>query len=83
MKDQKLKKTGTSNWQRTFAGGHENRDPSVTLIGVYISDDARSCVNDDCFDCRPFQIANFSQEKSPILEISHLLLLKGLHYVKN
>ena len=21
---------GTSDWQRTFAGGHENRDPSVT-----------------------------------------------------
>ena len=24
---------GTSNWQRTFAGGHENRDPSVTFNG--------------------------------------------------
>ena len=32
---------------------------------------------------RPFQITNFSQEKSPILEISHLLLLKVLHYMKN
>ena len=25
------KKTGTSEWQRTFAGGQKNRDPSVTL----------------------------------------------------
>ena len=54
---------GTSDWHRTFAGGHENRDPGVTLIGAYIGDDARSCVNDDCFTCRSFQIANFSQDK--------------------
>ena len=51
MNDQKQVETGTSDWQRTFAGGHENRDPSVILhIGAYISDDASLCVNDDCFD---------------------------------
>ena len=63
MNNQKQKKTGTSNWQRTFAGGHENRDPSVTLIGVYISDDARSCVNDGCFDLPAFSNRKFQSGK--------------------
>ena len=31
MNDQKQEETGTSDWQLTFAGGHKNRDPSVTL----------------------------------------------------
>ena len=57
--------------------------PVLPSIGVYIIDDARSCVNDDCFDLPAFSNRNFSQEKSPILEISHLLLLKGLYYMKN
>ena len=27
----KQKENGNSDWQRTFAGGHKNRDLSVTL----------------------------------------------------
>ena len=64
--------------------GMKIANPVLLSIGACISDDARSCVNDDnCFDLPAFQIANFSQEKSPILEISHLLLLKGLHCMEN
>ena len=47
---------GTSCSKRTFAGGHENRDPSV-------SDDAWSCVNDDCFDLPAFANRKFHSEK--------------------
>ena len=59
--------------------------PVLPSIGSYISDDrdARSCVNDDCFDLPAFTNRKFQSEKSLILEISHLLLLKGLHYIKN
>ena len=60
---------GTNDWQRTFAGGHENRDPSVTVKGSYTSIDARSCVNDDCFDLPTFANCKIQSEKSPILEI--------------
>ena len=75
----------TTNWQaeRTFAGGHENGNPSVTLLGSYISDDARPCVKDDCFDLPDFSNCKFQSEKSLILEISHLPMLKWLHYMKN
>ena len=55
--------TVTSHWQRTFTGGHENRDPSVTPIGSYISDEARSCVNDDCFDLPAFSNRKFQSGK--------------------
>ena len=66
-----------------FAGGHENCDPSVQpFIGSYISDDARSCVNDDCFDLPAFANRKFQSEKSPILEFLYLPLLKRLHYMK-
>ena len=32
-------------------------------IGVYIRDDARSCVNDDCFDLPAFSNRKFQSEK--------------------
>ena len=54
---------GTSDWQRTFAGGHKNRDPSVTLLGACISDDARSCVNDNCFDLPAISNRKFQSGK--------------------
>ena len=57
--------------------------PVLPSIGTYISDDARSCVNDDCFDLSAFSNRKFQSGKSLILEISHLLLLKGLHYMKS
>ena len=57
--------------------------PVLSSIGVYIRDDARSCVNDDCFDLPAFSNRKFQSEKSPTLEISHLLVLKRLHYMKN
>ena len=57
--------------------------PVLPFIGALISDDARLCVNDDCFDLPAFSNRKFQSGKSQILEISHLLLLKGLHYMKN
>ena len=52
--------------------------PVLPAIGSYISDDSRSCVNDDCFDLPAFTNRKYqSEKKSPILEIPHLLLLKG------
>ena len=58
--------------------------PVLPSIGSYISDDARPCVNDDCFDLTAFTYRKFQSQKKkrPILKISHLLLLKGLHYIK-
>ena len=43
--------------------GHENRDPSVTLLGACSSDDARSCVNDDCFDLPAISNRKFQSGK--------------------
>ena len=57
--------------------------PVLPSIGAYIGDDARSCVNDDCFDLPAFSNCKFQSGKSPILEISHLLLLKVLYCMKN
>ena len=57
--------------------------PVLPSIGACISDDARSCVNDDCFDLPAISNRKFQSGKSQIWEISHLLLLKGLHYMKN
>ena len=51
--------------------------PVLPSIGAYISDDARSCVNHDYFDLPTFFQ---SEKKSTILEISHLPMLKRLHY---
>ena len=56
--------------------------PVLPSIGVYISDDARSYVNDDCFDLPAFSNRKF-QEKCPILAISNLTPVKWLHYIKN
>ena len=33
--------------------------PVLPSIGAYISDDARSCVNDDCFDLPAFSNPKF------------------------
>ena len=49
-------------------------------IGSYISDDARSCVSDDWF--AGLYKSQISVRKSPILEISHLPVLKQLHFIK-
>ena len=57
--------------------------PVLPSIGAHISDDTRSCVNNDCFDLPAISNRKFQSGKSPILEILHLLLLKGLHYLKN
>ena len=54
---------GTSSGERTFAGGHENPDPSVTLLCSYTSDEAWSCVNDDCFDLPAFTKCKFQSGK--------------------
>ena len=51
--------------------------PVLPSVGSYIIDDARSCLNDDCFHLPAFRKTNL------ILDIPHLLLLKGLHYKKN
>ena len=37
--------------------------PVLLCIGAYISDDARSCVNDDCFDLPAFSNHKFQSEK--------------------
>ena len=37
--------------------------PVLNAIGVYIKDDARSCVNDDCFDLPSFSNRKFQSEK--------------------
>ena len=37
--------------------------PVVPSIGAYISDDARSCVNDDCFDLPAFSNRKFQSGK--------------------
>ena len=37
--------------------------PVLPTIGSYISDDARSCVNDDCFDLPAFSNRKFLSEK--------------------
>ena len=37
--------------------------PVLPSIGVYISDDARSCVNDDCFDLPAFSNCKFQSGK--------------------
>ena len=37
--------------------------PVLPSIGLYISDDARSCVNDDCFDLPAFANCKFQSEK--------------------
>ena len=62
--------------------GMKTAIPVLPSIGADISDDARSCVNDDCFDLLAFSNRKFQSGKRTILEISHLLLLKGLHYEK-
>ena len=78
------KKTGTSDWQRTFAGGHENRVPSVTLLlGACISDDARSCVNDDCFDLPAISNRKFeSGKKSDFGDFASSLAKRAALYEK-
>ena len=57
--------------------------PVLLSKGSCTSVDARSCVNDDCFDLPTFVNRKIQSEKSLILEISHLHLLKRLHYIKN
>ena len=58
--------------------------PVLPSEGSYTSKDARSCVNDDCFDLLTFaKSQNSVRKKSPILEILHLRLLKLLHCMKN
>ena len=57
--------------------------PVLSSMGSYTSDDTRSCVNDDCFDLPAFANPKFQSEKSPILAILNLLVLKQLHYIKN
>ena len=37
--------------------------PVLPSIGAYISDDARSCVNDDCFDLPAFSNCKFQSGK--------------------
>ena len=37
--------------------------PVLPLIATYISDDARSCVNDDCFDLPAFSNRKFQSGK--------------------
>ena len=37
--------------------------PVLPSIGVYIRDDAKSCVNDDCFDMPAFSNRKFQSEK--------------------
>ena len=37
--------------------------PVLPSIGAYISDDARSCVNDDCFDLPAFSNRKFQSGK--------------------
>ena len=37
--------------------------PVLPSIGSYINDDARSCVNDDCFDLPAFVNRKFQSEK--------------------
>ena len=37
--------------------------PVLPAIGAYISDDARSCINDDCFDLLAFSNRKFQSGK--------------------
>ena len=37
--------------------------PVLPSLGAYISDDARSCVNDDCFDLPAFSNRKFQSGK--------------------
>ena len=59
--------------------------PVLPYIGEYIIDDARSCVNDDCFDLPAFSISRVDKQrnepgrwKSRIVAI-FLLFLTLLH----
>ena len=73
MNDQKQEENGN---QRLAANillvGMKIAIPVLSSIGSYISDDARSWVNDDRTDLPAFANIKFHSEKSPI---SHLLLL--------
>ena len=40
--------------------------PVLPSIGSYISDGARSCVNDDCFDLSAFANCKFSVRKKKV-----------------
>ena len=58
--------------------------PVLPSIGWYTSDEARSCVNDDCFDLPAFSNRKLqSEKKNPILEVLHLSVLKQLRYMKD
>ena len=54
--------------------------PVLFSMGLYTSDDARSCVN--CFDLPAFANYKFQSEKSLTLAISNLPMLKQLHDIK-
>ena len=73
MDDQKQKqKQKQKKKPETFAGGPEIAMPVLPSMGSYISDDVRSCANDDYFDLPIFaNIAQFQSEKNPILGISN------------
>ena len=43
--------------------GMKTAIPVLPSIGAYISDDARSCVNDDCFDLPAFSNRKFQLGK--------------------
>ena len=57
--------------------------PVLPSKGSYTSVDARSCVNDDCFDLPTLANSKIQSEKKSDLGDTHLRLLKRLHYIKN
>ena len=61
----KRSKAGTK-WESVTGSEHllvGMKIPVVLSIGAYISDDARSCVNDDCFDLPAFSNREFQSVK--------------------
>ena len=85
MNDQKQEQTRTSDWQRTLIllVGMKIAIPVLSSIGAYISDDARSCVNDDCFDLPAFSNRKFqSGKKSDFGDFASSSAKRAALYVK-
>ena len=56
--------------------------PVLPSKGAYISDDARSCVNDDCFDLPAFSNRKFQSGKKSDIGDFEPYARHRLHYIK-
>ena len=83
MNDQKQEEHGEpATGSEHLLVGMKIAIPVLPSIGAYISDNARSCVHDDCFDLPAFSNRKFqSGKRSDFGDFA--FLLKGLHYMKN